>query len=461
MSSETSQKYCLIGAGPSGLTVAKNFAQRGIPFDWFEREADLGGNWHYGQSSSSVYASTHLISSKRLTEFTDFPMPAEYPPYPSHRQALDYLRAYAHHFQVADRIQFNTAVERVEPMGDLWRVMLAEGGSARNYRGVVVANGHHHVPLPNPFPGEFHGQILHSHHYKTPEVLQGKRVLVVGAGNSGCDIAVEAAQHADTTYLSLRRGYHFLPKFLHGRPIDICGENMHRWRWPLWLQRWVSGFMVRIALGRPQRYGLPAPDHKLFETHPIVNSQLLYYVGHGRIHVQMNVERLCGDRVRFRDGTELPIDLIVLAIGYQISFPFLDRQLILNEQGRPKLFLNAFHPQYDNFFVAGLIQPNSGLWGLVDRQAQLMAASIVARQQAPDKAQWFDKLKQTPAPDLAQGIAFVDSPRHVLEVEYFSYRERLQQLLAKFGACATARLQAAPIDSPAPTPQAEHELIER
>jgi hypothetical protein len=435
---ECTPKYCLIGAGPAGLTVAKNFAARGIPFDWFEREADLGGNWHYRQASSSVYASTHLISSKRLTEYTDFPMPAEYPPYPSHQQVLAYLRAYAEHFDLTRRITFGTAVERVEPLPDgRWAVTLDDGQPPQRYAGVVVANGHHWDPLIPQFPGEFSGQIVHSKNYKTPELLAGKRVLIVGAGNSGCDIAVEAAQHAAEAYLSLRRGYHFLPKFLHGRPIDICNENMQRWGWPLWLQRWVSGIMVRIALGRPEKYGLPAPDHQLFETHPIVNSQLLYYVGHGRIRVKPVIECLRGDVVRFRDGSEIPIDLIITATGYRVSFPFLDDRLVLDEKQSPKLFLNAFHPQYDNFFVAGMLQPNSGLWGLVDRQAQLMAAFIVAQQRDPAKADWFRKLKREKT-DLSRGIEFVDSPRHKLEVEYFSYRERLKKLLGQFGDNATA-----------------------
>jgi hypothetical protein len=443
MPQDHSAKYCLIGAGPAGLTVAKNFVSQGIALDWFEREADLGGNWHYGQASSSVYASTHLISSKRLTEYTDFPMPAEYPPYPSHRQVLDYLRSYAEHFDLTGRITFNTSVERVEPVGDQWQVTLDDGQPPRRYQGVVVANGHHWDPLLPQFPGEFSGRIIHSKDYKTPDILAGKRVLVVGAGNSGCDIAVEAAQHAEETYLSLRRGYHFLPKFLHGRPIDICNENMQRWRVPLWLQRWVSGVMVRIALGRPQRYGLPAPDHRLFETHPIINSQLLYYVGHGRIRVKPTLECLCGERVRFRDGSELPLDLIILATGYRVSFPFLDSSLVLDESQKPKLFLNAFHPQYDNFFVAGLMQPNSGLWGLVDRQAQLMAAFVVAQQRDPQTAAWFRKLKRAKAPDLSHGIEFLDTLRHLLEVEYFSYRERLKKLHTQFGENTKAKFSLA------------------
>ncbi|HTN73994.1 MAG TPA: NAD(P)-binding domain-containing protein [Pirellulaceae bacterium] len=439
MNADYLHKYCIIGAGPSGLTAAKNFAARGIAFDCLERASDLGGVWNFNQPSGGVYESTHLISSKRLTEFTDFPMPKEYPPYPSHRQALDYLRAYARHFNIESQIQFQTTVQHVAPAGEHWEVTVAGEAIPRRYRGVVVANGHHRHPLPHAFPGSFAGEIMHSHDYKTPEILRNKRVLVIGGGNSGCDIAVEAAQHAAATYLSLRRGYHFLPKFLHGRPIDLAAENMHRWHWPRWLQRWVSSIMVKIALGRPERYGLPKPDHRLFETHPIVNSQLLYYVGHGRIQVKTNVERLCDNRVQFRDGSELPIDLIVLAIGYQISFPFLEENLILDAHGRPQLYLNAFHPRHDNFFVAGLIQPNSGLWGLVDRQAQLMAAFIVAQEQDAQLATWFRELKSQPNPDLADGIHFVESPRHALEVEYFSYRERLKKLLGKFGKYATEK----------------------
>jgi cation diffusion facilitator CzcD-associated flavoprotein CzcO len=438
---EHSSTICVIGAGPAGLTVAKNLLARGLSVQVFEREGDLGGNWNYGQQSSSVCASTHFISSKRLTEYTDFPMPKDWPPYPSHRQALEYLRSYADHFGLCEHIQFNTAVQRVEPTGDgAWQVTLQGEAAPRTFAGLVVANGHHWDPIAHNYPGDFAGEILHARDYKTPDVLHGKRVLVVGAGNSGCDIAVEAAQHADATYLSMRRGYHFLPKFLHGRPIDICGENMHRWRWPLWLQRAASSVMVKIALGRPQRYGLPAPDHRLFESHPIVNSQLLYYVGHGRIQVLPAIERFAGDRVRFVDGREVPIDLIVMAIGYNVSFPFLERELILDEQGRPKLYLNAFHPQYDNFFVAGLLQPNSGLWGLVDYQAQLMAAFLLAQQTDPAKADWFRGLKRTERPDLKHGMRFIDSPRHVLEVEYFSYRERLKKLIKRFGKVASLPL---------------------
>ncbi|MDX1945183.1 MAG: NAD(P)-binding domain-containing protein [Pirellulaceae bacterium] len=427
-------KYCVIGAGPSGLAALKNLAERGIPVEGLEREDDVGGNWYYGRPNSSVYASTHLISSKRTTEYIDFPMPKEYPPYPSHAQALSYLRAYARQHQLYDRIRFGTSVARVEfrlggdSRSPTWLVT-TDRGETREYAGLVVANGHHWDPLWPQVPGEFTGRQMHAHDYKTPEVLAGRRVLVIGAGNTGCDIAVEAAQHASSTLHSLRRGYHFLPKFLFGRPVDSGAEWFQRRRFPRWLQRWLIGWMVRIAAGNPERFGLPRPDHRLFESHPIINSQLFYYLGHGRIQVRPGIERLCGTKVRFVDGREDEVDLIVWATGYRISFPFLESRLVLDEVGYPRLFLNAFHPDYDNFFVAGLIQPNSGQWGITDWQCRLMAAFIAAQQQAPAKADRFRKLKAGRPENTSGGIRYVPSPRHILEVEYYSYRERLKKLV--------------------------------
>lgn len=423
--------YCIVGAGASGLTVAKNFRQAGLRFECFERQDDVGGNWYFGSPASSVYRSAHLISSKRLTEYTDFPMPAEYPHYPSHEQVLAYLRSYARRFELYESIRFRSGVRRIEPEAGTWRVTL-DDGSRRTYAGVVIANGHHWDPLRPEYPGTFAGRTLHSCEYKTPEVLAGRRVLVVGAGNSGCDIAVESAQHAAATFHSMRRGYHYLPKFLFGKPVDACGERLLRWRLPLWLRRRIVRRLVKMALGLPTDFGLPAPDHELFETHPIVNSQLLYYVGHGKIRVKPEVRELRGDRVLFGDGSQEPIDTIVYATGFRLSFPFIDQAHLNWVHGRPQLFLNVFHPQHDNLFVAGLIQPDSGAWGLVDYQAQLIARYLAALESRPAEADKFRRLKQQATADLSNGIRYVDSPRHAIEVEHFSYRRRLQQLIAEF-----------------------------
>jgi len=429
MSTPTHQRFCILGAGTSGLAVAKNFLERQIPFDCLEREDQIGGNWCYGKPHSSVYDSTHLISSKRLTEYTDFPLPEDYPEFPNHRQVFDYLKNYSEHFGLTSHIQFNTAVDWMEPAERGWLVRLA-GGEERLYRGVVIANGHNWDPRFPEYPGEFTSTVLHSAEYKTPDVLRGKRVLVVGAGNSGCDLAVEAAIHADEVLHSMRRGYRFLPKFFKGQPIDQWGEWMHQWRLPLFLRRLGAAFAIRYTLGPPELAGLPKPDHRLFESHPIINSRLHDQLGHGNLKVKPDIKELMGNLVRFIDGSEAEVDVILYATGFNISFPFIDREHLNWRDGRPDLYLNIFHPQRDDLFCVGLIQPDSGQWGLVDYQAQLVAQYLVGLEQGAAKVKRFQQRKQSNDQSWRRG-KFLNSPRHRLEVEHFSYRRHLQKQIAK------------------------------
>jgi cation diffusion facilitator CzcD-associated flavoprotein CzcO len=427
---DRSDRYCVIGAGSSGLPAAKNLRAIGIAVDVLERNDEIGGNWCYGQPQSSVYASTHTISSKRLTEYTDFRMPEHFPSFPHHTQIFEYLKAYAEHFHLREVIELETPVERVEPEGSSWLVTLSRG-ECRRYAGVVVANGHNWDPRRPDFPGRFDGPIMHSAEYKTPDVFRGRRVLIVGAGNTGCDLAVEAALHAEQVFHSLRRGYHFIPKFLFGRPSDVVNEKLLRLGLPDWLRRFITRKVLQFSVGDLRRYGLPAPDHDLFASHPIVNSQLPYFVGHGRIRPRQNVAELLGDRVRFADGTEEAVDLIVYATGYKISFPFLDRQYLNWRDGRPRLYLNVFHPRYDNLFVIGLIQPDSGQFGLVDYQSQLVARFVAAARDDSPLAASFRRVKAEGADPPVRKSRYLDTPRNLLEVEHFSYRQRMQRDLSR------------------------------
>ena len=177
------KRYCIIGAGACGLAVAKTFAERGIEFDCFEAEGDIGGIWN-PDSPHAVYGSTHLNSSKKLSRYPDFKFPDEMPYYVSATQAQDYLRAYAEEFGIYDRITFNTRVENIERTDPGWRVQIQGESKPRHYDGVVVANGHHWHPHTPDYPGRFDGEMLHSHDVKSKAQLKDKRVLVVGAGNS-------------------------------------------------------------------------------------------------------------------------------------------------------------------------------------------------------------------------------------------------------------------------------------
>lgn len=426
---DRSDAFCVIGAGPSGLTALKNFSQAGIPVEGFDASADLGGVWNIAQPSGSVYESTHMISSKRMTAFRDWPMPDEFPEYPSHAQALTYLRSYAERFEILPLIQFSTRVISVEKSGTHWVVRFADG-TTRRYRGVVIANGHHRVPNLPEIPGEFRGDFIHSHDYKSAAQLRGKRVLVIGAGNSGCDIAVDAAQQAASCTLSMRRGYHIVPKFLRGYPIDQWGELLQRLYVPLFLRRWILARGTYTGLGRPANFGLPAPDHQFLETHPLINSQLMYYAGHGRIQPKPAVARFEGHEAIFSDKSRAAFDLVIAATGYQINFPFIAREDLNWRDGMPRLYLHAFHPTDDSLFVAGMIQPDSGQWGLTDLQARVMALYTLAR--AAGQGEWFAAAKAGQAPLLNNGIQYKNSARHQLEVEHFSYRRRLEKLCARF-----------------------------
>lgn len=425
---DSNNTYCVIGAGAAGLTTARNLLQAGIACHVFEREDDVGGNWYFGKPNSSVYASTHLISSAKLTGYIDFPMP-EKPDYPRHDQVLAYLRDYARHFGLYEHVRFNTEVEHCEREPDgTWRVRLGSG-ETRRYAGLMICNGHLWEPSYPDFPGEFSGEILHAKQYKTPDVLRGKRVLVVGAGNSGCDLVVEAVYHAAAVFHSTRRGYHYVPKYVFGIPTDQVNEWSLKLKSPRWLRRRVNQLMIRLVLGHPARFGLPEPDHRLLESHPIVNSQMLYHVGHGDIIPRPDIAELRGDKVAFVDGSEEPIDLIVYATGYKISFPFIDRAHLNWRGDGPNLYLHCLHPHYDNLFVIGLLQPDSGVFWLMDYQAQVAARFIHAQRHDPAAADRLRRIKAGPQPDIRGGTRHIDSPRHFLEIDHHAYRKAIQRLL--------------------------------
>jgi Flavin-binding monooxygenase-like len=431
--SDASHKYCIVGAGSSGITAAKNLKQLGIPYDVFEREDGIGGNWYYGKPHSSVYRSTHLISSKPLTEYTDFPMPEDYPDYPSHEQVLAYFNAYVAHFDLERDIQLNTSVEQVTSAGEGWDVRLSTG-EARRYHGIIICNGHNWDPKYPDYPGEFTGMKLHSADYKTPDVLEGRRVLVIGAGNSGCDIAAESATHACKTFHSMRRGYHYFPKFFLGRPVDQIGEVLLNLHVPLRLRRAIANVLYRVAVGDLSRFGVPRPDHRLFETHPIVNSQMPYFLGHGDIIPKPDVLAYEGDKVVLVDGTSEPIDVIVYATGFNIVYPFMDKSLLNWRNGYPSLFLNVFHPEHDDLFVVGLIQPDSGQWGLEDLQAKLVARYILCLERHPAQAARLSALKRRGQEDYGGGVKYKESTRHYVEIEHHGYRRRLERLIAQLPA---------------------------
>jgi hypothetical protein len=363
----TARRYCVIGAGYAGNGVAKAFKDAGLSYDQIERNDAVGGNWYDG-----VYDSTHIISSRDTTGYGNFPMPASYPDFPSRDQMLAYLNAYVDEFGLREQIEFETEVVRVEPLDEHgisgWRVELSSG-EVRHYAGVVVANGHHWRKRIPSYPGTFAGTEIHSKDYKRPSDFEGERVLVVGVGNSGCDIAVEAARSFGDATISMRRGNWFLPKTLFGVPV---AEIERPWL-PVWLQRRFLKAALRVSIGSYERYGLPKPDYELFEKHPIVNSQLLYQLRHGIVTPKPDIERLDGHTVHFVDGTSGEFGTIVYATGFEVSFPFLDHSLLEWQDGAPVRAGGFLAPGLANLYLFGLAQPRGGAGPLITAGAELLA----------------------------------------------------------------------------------------
>ncbi len=396
--------YAVIGAGPMGLATAYNLQQLDIPFVGFELHNDVGGLWDIDNPHSTMYETAHLISSKHMTEFSAYPMLDSVASYPHHSELRQYFQDFAAQFDLKSHYEFSTRVISIEPEGDQWRLTSECNGSqqSRLFDGVLIANGTLHKPNKPILPGEFAGQLMHSSEYRHPSVFKDKRVLIVGCGNSGADIAVDAVHHAKSVDISLRRGYYFLPKFIKGRPIDTLGGKL---KLPRQAKQCVDAAMIRMIIGQPSDYGLPNPDYKMYESHPVVNSLVLHHLGHGDIRPRRDICAIEGDTVRFSDGENGDYDLILLATGYLLDYPFIDRQH-LNwpiEQDAPQLYMNVFHPEYDTLFMMGMVEAAGLGWEGRNQQARLVALYIKQREQNSAAAHRFNTIKRTHSSTVLDG----------------------------------------------------------
>jgi cation diffusion facilitator CzcD-associated flavoprotein CzcO len=427
------QKVCVIGAGSSGIVAAQVLNARGIPFDCFEKGSEVGGNWRYENDNgmSSAYRTLHINTSRRVMAFKSLPMPDHYPDYPNHFQMAAYFDEFVDHFGLRDRIGFRTEVTAVEPADGEWAVTTrGEGGgeSTGRYRAVLVANGHHWDPRwPEPaFPGsdEFEGEQLHAHHYREPDVLRGKRVLVLGLGNSATDIAVESSRIAERTFLAVRRGAYVLPKYVNGRPIDETATPLVS-RLPLSVQRFFALRALEIAAGDVTAYGLPKPDHKLFEAHPTVSSELLPRIGHGDVTVKPNIDRFPGGRgVRFVDGSEEEIDLVVYCTGYKITFPFFDPKVFSAPENRMPLFRRVVSVERPGLYFIGFIQPFGPIMPLAEAQAEWVADLLTGRAALPPAGEMKREIAKE---ERRQAKRFVASKRHTVEVDFHPYLREIRR----------------------------------
>lgn len=438
-------RCAIIGAGSSGIAAAKALHAHGLDVTVFEVSDRVGGNWVFDNANgmSAAYRGLHINTSRERMQYPDFPMPKSYPDFPHHTHIAEYFDAYVDHFGFRDRIRFQTRVERTERgTNGGWTLTLGDGSSER-FDALLVANGHHWDPRwPEPaFPGAdtFAGTQLHAHHYRDEEVLRGRDVVVLGMGNSAMDIAVESSYVARHTYLAARRGAWIVPKYAFGRPIDQLPNDP---RVPFRIRQAIIEKVLLAQTGPPERYGLPKPDHRFGEAHPTVSGRILDRIGHGTVVPKPNIARLDGDRVHFVDGTSVPADVVVYCTGYKITFPFFDADLISAPDNRIELFRRVFHPDFDDVFFVGLLQPLGATMPLAAAQGEWIADYLRGEYVLPAPPAMREDIRRDLA---AMRRRYVSSKRHTIQVDFDDYLRALDRERRTGAQRARARGFALPI----------------
>lgn len=402
-------RICVIGAGPCGLTAVKNLLQAGFhDIICYEENDGIGGNWAFTDDPerASVHERTRIISSRRLSAFEDFPMPEGYPQFPSHRQMLAYFTGYARTFRIEPHIRLRSHVSCCELGQDRrWTVRVRANGETRteHFDAVLVCTGHHREPFVPEFPGTFTGTILHSSSYKRPDPYRGRRVLVVGAGNSAADIAADVAPVAERAALSMREGAHFVPRLVFGMPVDVV-YSFWRGKLPRRLLRPALRLWLRLAVGRWEDYGLQRPAGAPLSKPPTVNSGVLDALRHGRLVARRGIDRFDGRTVHFAGGVREEFDVIIMATGFRPGVAFLPKRFTA------PLYLRMMYPAAPGLFFIGRFQPVGCIWRLADLQARVAALHLRGALPRP--------------PDLDTRV------RHPIEVDYHAFRRELSTALA-------------------------------
>lgn len=443
-------RVCIIGAGTSGVVCAKVMHQHGFDVDCFERGSVIGGMWRFANDNgmSNIYRSLHINTSKRLMQLSDFPFPDHMAEYPSHAEIIEYFEAYAAKFGIRDVIRFRTEVRHAERLGDgTWKVDIAgpEGEQSRYYDVLLVANGHHWDPRRVKFPGDFDGEEIHSHDYvdmRTPLDLEGKRVVVVGAGNSAMDIACELAQAGRTgvgparVVLSQRSGVWITPKVLgniaqdqhvrHAMRRPGRAERFRRRFIPRGLRRRLSGALaqmwVRMVAGDPSRIGLKQPQDRFSQRHPTISQDIHARLIHGDLHARGNIAELMGDRVKFEDGSVEQADVLIYCTGYNITFPFFEHDFLAAPDNDIGLWHRLFDPRFDNLAFIALVQPLCAMMPIAELQSEFIAAYLEGRYHLPPREQMQQELTAYHEGMKAQ---YTRSPSHTIQIDCEEYSYNL------------------------------------
>ena len=420
------KRVAVIGAGASGLSAAKYLLQSGFDVSVFEIGSQIGGMWCYQNDSgmSSAYRTLHINTSRGVTRFSDLDFDADTQPFPDHFDMHRYLVAYADHFGVTPRIRFYSRVIAVRPDAapSRWVVELANG-SVDVFDAVLVATGHLSTPLHAPELQDFGGRYLHAHDYREPEHFVGKRICVVGVGNSACDIASDVCVTSPRTVLVARSGVNILPKLMFGRAFtDITAQIQRPWI-PRLLRRRLIRALVWLAHGDLTKLGFKHPTEL---THVTSNATVVTDIAYRRIAVKQGIDRIDGKTIHFVDGTAEEFDTLIAATGYRIDLPFIATDILRTEDNRLDLYLRMVPPERPGLFFMGFFNTDTALNMVFEHQARFVREILLGNARVPDPITMRQAITDRAA---WYGSQYKHGARHTIEEEHVRYLTDLSRAL--------------------------------
>lgn len=429
-----SKKVCIIGAGSSGITACKALKEEGIDFDCFEKGSGIGGNWRYNNDNglSSAYRSLHINTNREVMSYSDYPMPSEYAMFPHHTEILQYFENYVDYFGLRDSITFNTFVENVEKKPSGGYIVSTSNGKTTHYESVIVANGHHWNPrYPEPnFKGKFTGDTMHVHHYRTPEVLENKSIVILGFGNSAVDLACEAARlhTCKQVTIATRSGAYIVPNWIWSIPFDKLA-NPFTEKLPIFIQRFLLKITLWLARGNQEDFGVPKPNRPILSEHPTLSQDLLNLCGRGLIKIKPNIREFDGKNIVFEDGTRQETDLLIYATGYKITFPFFKEGFFNVENSNDlQLYKRVAHPDFPGLYFLAFIQPLGAIMPLAEIQSKWITKLIKGELKLPSKEA---QLKDIAQQRTALQKRYNNSPRHTIQVDFHTYKFAIEKEMKK------------------------------
>jgi cation diffusion facilitator CzcD-associated flavoprotein CzcO len=367
-------------------------------------------------------------SENKVTAYQDFPFPSDAPLYPDHKQMVDYFEAYADRFQLRKHIRFHSKVNRVrrdDASGGAWWVQVNDLPEEK-FDAVVVATGHQGVPSHPPFAKDFSGQYQHSHTYRVPEPFRDKNVLVIGIGNSACDIASDICTVTASTTIAARSPVLLMPRMFLGVPTSrVLGKLEKPWMpWPI--RRWFRILVSRMAHGTMEQWGFRTPQTR---THPAGHHLLMGHFIWSRIKAKPGISRVNGNDVTFDDGTHQKFDCMIAATGYSVDLPFLDATTSPAQGHWLNLYHRVVHPTQKNLFFVGFFNVSGGgNVRMMDDQSHWIAQLMKGAMKLPSQAQMQKEIERE-RDDIKK--LYPDTPRYTLELDPVAYRARLQKAMSK------------------------------